>query len=212
MLCRLVKYLNKASSARALQQRAAGVWPPPATFAEWRAVNRSTWWFVSLACCFKISIINVVYCRAFGAKAFSAPVVVRDEVGREHTDAQVIARLTSVMASVEDVPQLVAAAAVTTLNGQWNEYTAAATVVLSCLTVAHELAVACDVGCLTRGPGAPTARATGTGGDVAIGAGGQGGAGVNVGGVPGNTHGYLALSPSARSPSARGAINSAPQT
>ena len=64
-------------------------------------------------------------CGAFGAAALSAPVRARDGSGGEHTDVRVIQRFTSMMALVEDVPQLVALAAVTTVN----DSTAAATVI-----------------------------------------------------------------------------------
>ena len=119
--------------------------PDEATFDEWRALNRSMFWFVCLACCFKLSILNVVYCRAFRTPIMCAPVRTLTSDGREHADARMVKRRVGIMVVVEDLPQLVAVAAVAVVNGSESAVANAAALAMSALGLLHELLVVCDL-------------------------------------------------------------------
>ena len=136
-------------------------------FKDWRAVNRGVFWTVTLGCVLKLSMFNLLYCRAFGASGLSAPVNLRTAAGTEHRDSRKIQTYQSLMAVAEDLPQLAATLAVNIAVGSysWAEYHNAAALVMSVVSLLHTVVVALDLAC-ARGSGAsdragahPTARA-----------------------------------------------------
>lgn len=142
VLARIVRYLDKSTP------EADGA----ATFKAWRAVNRGVFWAVTLGCALKLSMFDLLYCRAFGASGLSAPVNLRTAAGTEHRDSRKILMYQSLMAVAEDLPQLAATLVVNVAVGSysWSEYHNAAALVMSVVSLLHTVVVALDLAC-TRG-------------------------------------------------------------
>ena len=119
------------------------------TMDEWRAVHRGAFWIVVMLSSLKMSVFPVLYCRAFGAPVFSAPISRLTASGREHKQARMINLRVSIMTVVEDLPQIMAILSVASVNNGWSSYTIMFALVASSVSLVYEMAIASDLLCCT---------------------------------------------------------------
>lgn len=137
--------------------RAAG---PRNPLGQWRQQHRNVFWCVALASCFKLSIFQVIYCRAFGARVFSAPLPLDGAEGRRNT--AMIQRYVSVVTLIEDLPHLVAVFVASTAQDKWSSYVDASTLVVSALSLLLSAAKTMDLLCCSGEDAADDAGADAT--------------------------------------------------